>query len=435
VCTGPRFAGKLVPEMRRLVPRAVDDRDVESAYADVATSRVEGRPYVVVNMVSSADGAISFEGRTKDLSSEADRFVFHYLRSLVDVILVGAQTVRAEHYGPPRISDERQAERMARGQAAVPRIAVVSASLDLDWGSRMFTESPTRPMVLTCPSAPADQLDVARAVADVIVTGDARVDLPAALAALDAGVVLCEGGPTLNGLLATDDLIDELCVTIAPALVGGDVGAGLLGRAHLPDLLPMRVLHAFEDGGDLFLRYRRVAEPRAVSPTAPVEQRAGTVDAFHAVMADIDYPMLIVTATDGHDRSGCLVGFAGQSSIAPPRFTVWISKKNHTYRVACGADVLTVHFPSREQHDLAALFGEQTGDEIDKFASASWHGGPHGSVVLDDVTRWFVGRVTETLDGGDHVAFLLEPIDGAVGPWSGQLGFRAVRDIEPGHPA
>src|SRR5439155_7451838 len=259
--------------------------------------------------------------------------------------------------------------------------------------------------------------EAAKAVAEVIVTGGARVDLPAALTALDVGVVLCEGGPTLNGLLAVDDLIDELCVTIAPALVGGDVGAGLLGRVHLPDLRPVAVVHAFEDGGDLFLRYRRVADRRPTPVRAPDEERAPqTTDAFHGVMADIDYPMLIVTATDGKERSGCLVGFAAQSSIDPPRFTVWISKKNHTYRVARRADVLAVHFPSREQHDLAALFGEETGDEVDKFASCPSHAGPHGSVVLDDVTRWFVGRVTETLDSGDHVAFLLEPIDGAVGP-------------------
>lgn len=426
--------------MRRLVPRVIETSEVEAAYLDVATRRAAGRPYVVVNMVASADGAISVEGRTESLSSEADRFVFHYLRSLADVILVGAQTVRAEHYGPPRIADARQAERVARGQDPVPRIAIVSGSLDLDWSARLFRESPTRPIVLTVDDAPADQLAAAREVADVVVAGSRRVDLPAALKQLDAGVVLCEGGPTLNGVLAAGDLIDELCLTVAPALVGGDVAAGLLGHARIPELLPMSLVHALEEDGDLFLRYRRASARRPVEATAEAEAMAPAagpeVDAFEAAVADLEYPMLIVTAGDGEERSGCLVGFAAQCSIDPPRFMVWISKKNHTYRVASRADVLTVHLPDAGQLELAELFGGTTGDEIDKFARVPWHEGPDGAVVLDDVARWFVGRVTETLDSGDHVAFMLRPLAGsAEGDWLGQLGFQEVRHISPGHEA
>ena len=425
--------------MRELIARAMSATEIESAYVDLAGRRADGRPYVAVNMVASADGAISVEGRTEALSSEADRFVFHHLRSLADVILVGAQTVRAERYGPPRISEARQAERLARGQTAVPRIAIVSGSLDLDWSSRLFRESPTRPFVLT--TTKADVTEAAE-VSEVVVAGDERVDLVAALAALAAngvGVVLCEGGPTLNGVLASSDLIDELCLTIAPALVGGDIGTGLLGHTRIPDLLPMALVHALEDDGELFLRYRRTEARRTVDP-APTSEAAppaeeATVDAFHAVMGDIDFPMLIVTASDGQERSGCLVGFSAQCSIDPPRFMVWVSKRNHTYRVARAADVLTVHFPSREQVELAELFGTTTGDEVDKFASCAWHEGPHRAVVLDDVARWFVGRVTESVDTGDHVGFVLEPVAGEVTAWTGQLGFQSVKDLDPGHDA
>jgi riboflavin-specific deaminase-like protein len=427
--------------VRRLVPRAVGDGDVEIAYGDIARQRGDNRPYVVVNMVCSADGAIALHGRTEGLSSEADRFVFHYLRSLADVILVGAQTVRAERYGPPRITDARQAERVARGQLPVPRIAVVTGSLDLDWDGRLFSESPTRPIILTTSSA---DTAAASKVADVIVAGNPRVDLGAALAQLYAdgvAVVLCEGGPTLNGVLAAGDLIDELCLTIAPTLVGGDVGTGLLGHVHLPDLLPMGLVHAFEDDGDMFLRYRRETSGSASrsgtveAAGAQVPAPGRTVDAFHQLMSDVELPMVIVTAGHGEHRSGCLVGFSAQASIDPPRYTVWISKHNHTYGVANRADVLTVHFPSSEQRALADLFGGVSGDDVDKFASCPAHDGPHGAVVIDEITRWFVGRVVETLDTGDHVAFVLEPLEGESGAWPGQLGFQSVKDMDAGHDA
>jgi riboflavin-specific deaminase-like protein len=428
--------------VRRLTPKAVDDRDVEAAYGDIATRRHDDRPYVVVNMVASADGAISVDGKTKAMSSDADRHVFHFLRSLADVVLVGAQTVRAERYGPPRISEERQAERVARGQSPVPRIAVVSSSLDLDWGSRLFADSPSRPLLLT--TEDADVPDEARAVADVIVAGRSRVSMAEALRALhDAGVhtVLCEGGPTLNGVLAADDLIDELCLTVFPALVGGDIGTGILGHTHLDELLPMGLVHVFggDEEGDLLLRFRRTGDRQrleddhvgeALEPDDP-----RTVDAFNDVMGDLEFPMVVVTATDGRERSGCLVGFHAQCSIDPPRYMVWISKKNHTYRVARGADVLAVHFPAAGQHDVAELFGSRTGDEVDKFASCAWHEGPGGAVIVDAAPRWFVGRITETLDSGDHVGFLLAPLEGEAGSWAGQLGFQEVRDIEPGHGA
>jgi riboflavin-specific deaminase-like protein len=427
--------------VRRLVPRAVADIDVEAAYGDLLEQDAGDRPYVAVNMVCSADGAIAVQGRTKDLSSDADRYLFQYLRSLADVILVGAQTVRAEHYGPPRISDQRQAERKARGQEPVPRIAIVSGSLDFDWDSRLFTESPTRPIMLT-----TENVDTTHAsgVADVVVAGERRVDLEAALRRFgDDGIrfVLCEGGPTLNGVLASSDLIDELCLTVAPALVGGDVGTGLLGHVRLPNLLPMHLVHAFEDAGDMFLRYRRadarVSAEESIGEAQPGRVSGGrnTVEAFHRLMSDVELPMVIVTA--GHDgkRSGCLVGFSAQASIDPPRYTVWISKHNHTYGIASRADVLTVHFPSADQRALAELFGTVSGDDVDKFESCPAHEGPHGAVVLDEIGRWFVGRIVETLDTGDHVAFVLEPLDGAAGQWTGQLGFQAVKDLPAGHDA
>ncbi|MDP8938275.1 MAG: flavin reductase family protein [Actinomycetota bacterium] len=158
-------------------------------------------------------------------------------------------------------------------------------------------------------------------------------------------------------------------------------------------------------------------------------------DALQSILAALDYPMGIVTTTDGSQRAGCLVGFAAQCSIDPPLVMIWLSKRNHTTRVAREASALLVHFPSRSQRDLAALFGQETGDEVDKFARCRWQPGPDGLPLLSDCSRWMAGRIVERLDTGDHVGHLLDPFDAATGGWSGQLGFQSVKDLEPGHRA
>jgi flavin reductase (DIM6/NTAB) family NADH-FMN oxidoreductase RutF len=153
-------------------------------------------------------------------------------------------------------------------------------------------------------------------------------------------------------------------------------------------------------------------------------------------VGDLDYPMLVVTAAAEGQRAGCLVGFATQCSISPPRYAVWISRRNHTFDVARRAGVLAVHFLSTDDAELAALFGGETADEVDKFARCQWREGPSGAPVLEDCTRWFVGAVLEQIPTEDHVGFLLAPLEArAEGPWPGQLGFQSARSISPGHEA
>lgn len=155
---------------------------------------------------------------------------------------------------------------------------------------------------------------------------------------------------------------------------------------------------------------------------------------FQSLVADLDYPMLIVTVAGGGERSGCLVGFATQCSIHPPRYWVCISKANHTHEVAARAEVMVVHVPSPEERGLAELFGGETGDEVDKFALAAWEPGPDGVTPrLSDCGRWFAGRVLERLDSGDHTSFLLEAFAASSGDEKGQLGFQGVADVSPGH--
>jgi flavin reductase (DIM6/NTAB) family NADH-FMN oxidoreductase RutF len=160
-------------------------------------------------------------------------------------------------------------------------------------------------------------------------------------------------------------------------------------------------------------------------------------DAFDALVADLDYPMYVVTAAADHGsaRDGCLVGFASQASIDPPRLLVLLSKANRTYRLACRSEALVVHFLHRGNGALAARFGEETGDEVDKFAGCSWRPGPHGIPVLDGTRGWVAGGVLDRLDAGDHVAHLLEILEAGVDVPGPPLGYQEVRGMEPGHPA
>ena len=146
--------------------------------------------------------------------------------------------------------------------------------------------------------------------------------------------------------------------------------------------------------------------------------------------------MFIVTAVSAAgERAGCLIGFATQCSIHPPRFLVCISKKNRTFDVVSSAAVVGVHFLGSAQKELAVLFGEETGDEVDKFELCDWEGGPDGLPLLRGAAGRFVGRVLERYDLGDHMGLWLEPVEVADAGGALDLGFQDVKDVEPGHPA
>src|SRR4051794_28313988 len=166
--------------------------------------------------------------------------------------------------------------------------------------------------------------------------------------------------------------------------------------------------------------------------------RGGSVTAyaaFHAMVSALNYPMFVVTTAAGGQRAGCLVGFTTQTGISPPRFLVGLSDKNHTYRVAKRAPALVVHALRQEQHDLAELFGTETGDEVDKFDRCAWTPGPEGIPVLDECAGWFAGRVLERVPFTDHVGHVVEPYDGRFDHDGPLLTFRDVQDLEPGHEA
>src|SRR3954447_4759900 len=122
--------------------------------------------------------------------------------------------------------------------------------------------------------------------------------------------------------------------------------------------------------------------------------------------------MFIVTVAAQGERDGCLVGFATQCSIHPPRFLACISVKNRTFRVARDAPALAVHLVPHDADDLVELFGGETGDEVDKFEHWEWHEGPEGLPILDCCGSWFAGRVLDRLDLRHHPRFPLDPIAG-----------------------
>jgi riboflavin-specific deaminase-like protein len=254
--------------LRSLLPEATDHVDLVEVYSRDVRSP-SGRPFVRVNMVSTLDGAIALGGRAGQISGPADRSLFFVLRALADVVLVGAGTVRAENYGPVKLPEDVQQTRVRRGQSALPRLAVVTHRVDLDFGSRLFAAGSARPIVIAPGGADPQALDKARLVSDVLASGTESVDLPSALAELgDLGAryILCEGGPTLNQGLVEKSLVDEFCITLSPKLVvGGGDGlvrgwlenptAGPVGQ-NPSRLVELGLVHVLEEDGFLFLRVR-----------------------------------------------------------------------------------------------------------------------------------------------------------------------------------
>ena len=244
--------------MRSLLPPGPVEMsydDLASVYEFPAAPR-GGHRWLRANFVSSVDGAAQgTDSRSGTLSSPADQQVFALQRSLCDVIVVGAGTARVEGYRPVLRSEVDVELRERLGLAPVPTIAVVSQSLTLDPALLVGGEAPT--IVVTSAAAPTEALAAMTGQTRVIVAGEATVDIAAALAELALlghERVLCEGGPTLLGQVVAADCLDDLCLTVAPLLLGGDRRR----IQHGPDLLPPRrltVAHLLDEDGVLFARY------------------------------------------------------------------------------------------------------------------------------------------------------------------------------------
>jgi len=211
------------------------------------------RPYLLINMVSSADGKIAVEGRSGPLGNEGDKQLFHALRTRVDAVMVGAGTLRAERYGRIVRDPALRERRVEAGLAADPLAIVVSGSLALSGELPLFRAAEQEVVVITSSDG---QVEGASARVDYL--RSRPLDLAGALGELRGrGVrsILCEGGPTLNSALLAQGVADELFLTLSPLLVGGAHPLTAVAGTPLPEPARMRLLAAFEGDDHLHLRY------------------------------------------------------------------------------------------------------------------------------------------------------------------------------------
>jgi riboflavin biosynthesis pyrimidine reductase len=254
--------GSLV--LGRLLPPG-DPVTVEEIVADL-TSRdpaagPANRPYLTLNMVSTADGRASIGGRSGPIGNRADRELFHGLRSVADAVMVGAGTVRAERYGRIVPDEARRRARVARGLGAEPLACIVSGRLELPVDLPLLAEPAAQVAILT-PSA-ASLPEHAAHVDYIRPSHEGVLDLGVALAELRTRfavrTLLCEGGPHLNAQLLAAGLVDELFLCVAPLLAGGDPVAGealrIVAGVELDPPVEMRLIGALESDSHLFLRY------------------------------------------------------------------------------------------------------------------------------------------------------------------------------------
>ena len=243
--------------MHRLEPGARVD-DPLAPYLTVDRTRPRHECWVTGHMVAGLDGTAAVGGRVGALSTTPDQELFRRMRQIADVVMVGAETVRREGYGPVRLDDAARSAREGLGKPPTPPLAVVTRSLALDWTAAAFADAPehARTLVITCATADPARRAEAEQHATVVVAGEERVEPAVALGALSGlghRVVLCEGGPTWLGELVAADRLDELCLSVSP-MIGGDPlpvcvnqpGARVAGFS---------LQEAMVEDGTLFLRY------------------------------------------------------------------------------------------------------------------------------------------------------------------------------------
>jgi riboflavin-specific deaminase-like protein len=249
-----------VPSLRRLLPDLGPPAQVPVGELlsglDLGGRALTDRPYTIVNFVASADGHAAYRGRSRWLSDDADRELFHGLREHVDAIMAGTGTLRGERYGRMVRDPERRRRRAAGGFNPEPLAVVMSRSGDVPTDIPLFSDPGSRVVVFT-----AAELDTASLTAqvDVVRLDPGELTLTTMMrrlrSAYDVRSLLCEGGPTLFGALLQEGLVDELFLSLAPKLTGGGTAPGITAGPELSELCTMSLVWALEHDSALYLRY------------------------------------------------------------------------------------------------------------------------------------------------------------------------------------
>jgi riboflavin biosynthesis pyrimidine reductase len=241
-----------------MIEQVVDELQLIAAGEDARRRR----PYLLLNMIATADGRATLGGRSGPLGGRADKEMLYGLRTTVDAVMAGAGTIRAERYGQLIRDDRGRAIRRERGLAEEPLACIVSGRLALDSGIPLLAESGTRVAILTSSEASLPQ-DCRAEISYVRSARDGQLDLPGAMAELyerfEVRTLLCEGGPHLNAQLLANGLVDELFLTLSPKLAGGDAVSETLRIVSGPEFDPpleLELASALEHDSYLFLRYR-----------------------------------------------------------------------------------------------------------------------------------------------------------------------------------
>jgi riboflavin biosynthesis pyrimidine reductase len=259
--------------LKHLLPAAADEIVAGFGLDELPTPPQADRPRVILNMVSTADGHATLDGRSGQLSGPADRALFHALRLAVDAVMAGAATVRVERYGRIVPDATRRQMRVARGLREEPLACIVSGRLALEEEIPLLTDPAARVVILTPSSA---SLPAGAAVDYIRTARDGQLDLAAALAELrarfDVHTLLCEGGPHLNAQLLGAGLVDELFLSLSPLLAGGDPDGNpahpealrILAGPELSPPVSLKLLSVLEHDSGLFLRYSVRGRPETV---------------------------------------------------------------------------------------------------------------------------------------------------------------------------
>lgn len=246
-----------IPPLHQLYPepRLIGIRELLEDL-NLAAKAPSDRPYTIVNFVASADGHAAFRGRSRWLSDDGDRELFHGLREHVDAILVGTGTLRTERYGRIVRDSERRHRRAASGLAPDPLACVFSRSGDVPTDIPLFADPASRIVVFTAPALDTSGL---AAQVEVVRLDPGELTLTTMMRRLrshyDVRTVLCEGGPTLFGALLREDLADELFLSLAPKLTGGGNAPSVSSGPELAELRHLELVWTLELASALYLRY------------------------------------------------------------------------------------------------------------------------------------------------------------------------------------